>query len=71
MDDYADALGGVCEIKSSPGRGTRVEVRFPFDPGSSDEPGKSADVADAVAPDSPDSLASKNVRAEFAPGTGS
>ncbi|MDA1258788.1 MAG: hypothetical protein O3C10_13265 [Chloroflexi bacterium] len=31
MSDYADALGGTFEINSTPGEGTRVEVRIPFD----------------------------------------
>ena len=62
MDDYADALGGVCEIKSVPGEGTRVEVRFPFDPGES---GESTHEADAAASDT------QAVRAELAPDAGS
>ena len=70
MNDYADALGGVCLITSEPGEGTRVEVRFPFETGDSDDDsrynrdlGSNAVVAKTTG--------NPIVGAEFAPGAGS
>jgi signal transduction histidine kinase len=34
MQDYANAVGGACTIWSTPGRGTTITARLPFDDGS-------------------------------------
>lgn len=67
MSDYADALGGVCGIESTPGQGTRVEVRFPFSP--EDQGDGSEDESEPET--SPELVSGPVATGEFAPGAGS
>ncbi len=42
LQERLRSLGGRCEIRSAPGRGTRVRMTVPYDKEKTDDPGKTA-----------------------------